>query len=288
MGTTNSNNKLISADHLDELFSVVGVKSTLDRIAVYFYYRCVYIWIYNHNQYEDYYYEDKLQKYTTGLISKFHNPHLLSHRNIRVWWDSIDKNTLYRSIARINIDTFFNTYYSDYLGYANPMVNLNSFYKRNKSNQMAFTDLLILFHYLLLIKEKHEEESVYSLYHRLSEYEKPLIPDYSTFCQMWTELFVIPKISEKFSRYYFNEIADALYRLSMNTTYNKSLIILYSVLYHDYKCSEKADLLVEKLRDGNDPTKIEYAHAVFTYKNYDTSNRQYTKTHEQDLISLYC
>lgn len=276
MGSMHANNQLISAEKLDKLFSAVGVESTLDRIAVYFYYRCVYIWVSeNYGPTYDYYFEENLQKYASELISKFYDPHLLSQRNIRVIWDSMDKFTLYKSIAHINLDTFFNTYYSDYLGYANPMVYLNSFYRRNKANQMTITDLLILFHYLLIIRENHETEGVYSLYLRLSVYTKPFFPDYSTFCRMWTELFVIPKISKDFSQYYYSTVADALHRLGTNTTYRKSLIILYSVLYHDHRQSEKADILVEKLRDGNDLPEFKSAQAIFTYKNKDNNKPRF-------------
>ena len=154
LNNSHTNNSIPSPEELRRLFSSVGVESTLDRIGVYLFYRFIYLWIYNHNPCEDYDYEKKLQKYTTELISKFCDPHLLSHRNIRVIWDSMYKFTLYKSIAHININTFFNTYYSNYLGYVNPMVYLNSFYKRNKSNQMTFIELLILFHYLLVTVKK--------------------------------------------------------------------------------------------------------------------------------------
>ena len=275
LNNSHTNNSIPSPEELRRLFSSVGVESTLDRIGVYLFYRFINLWIYNHNPCEDYDYEKKLQKYTTELISKFCDPHLLSHRNIRVIWDSMYKFTLYKSIAHININTFFNTYYSNYLGYVNPMVYLNSFYKRNKPDQMSSSDLLILFHYLLVIRENHETESVYSLYLRLSVYTKPFFPDYRTFCRMWTELFVIPKISKDFSQYYYSTVADALHRLGMNTTYRKSLIILYSVLYHDHRQSEKADILVEKLRDGNDLPEFKSAQAIFTYKNKDNNKPRF-------------
>lgn len=88
--------------------------------------------------------------------------------------------------------------------------------------------------------------------------------------------FVIPTISKIFPDLDFCEINNAILRLEIDTLYYKALMILYIVLYRDYKNCECKQKSVEKLRDDNDPDeKFKSPQAVFTYKNFDESKPRF-------------
>ena len=265
--SADSNNTL-SKEELISLFSNVGAISTLGQIGVYIYYRCVYLWIHNHNPSNDYF-ENELQEYSADLISKMHLQQL-SRCSIRVMWSTIHNNTLYNEIAKIEPDSFINAYYYDYFSLSNTFSTLHNALMPQVMI-MPFDYDHILFYHLLYIHENYPQDGMFFHYHRFTcTFDDPLISNYKSFCKVWSELFVIPKIRKLFPKDDLTLLFESLQKMKMTTTYEKSLIVLYAVLYRDYRLCEHKNDRIEKLRDGNDQIKIfESNQAVFTVKNPD-------------------
>lgn len=207
---------------------------------------------------------------------RFHLHHLAPNKD-KLNLDTSSKNNLYNSIADIEPDVFFNTYYPDYFAFTDPFSHLCSFFAKYEQNSNYQRAVLFLLYLLIYIKERYPNECLFFQYYKLTTNSKKKITlSYNTFCNIWREFFVLPNIRTIFSDLDFYEIDETLLRLEINSTYNRALIILYSVLYRDYRKYERKNKTVAKLRDDND--KIESfisPQAIFTLENSNKSNPRF-------------
>lgn len=243
MGSNINNKNLPNSHDLKKLFSELGYDSTLAQIKRY-------VW--------------------------FHLNYL-SPNTYKLDLKNNSENNLYNSIAGIEPDVFFNTYYSDYFALTDPFSYLCSFFSGYEQNSNYQCAVLFLLYLLIFIKERYPNECLFFQYNKLKSYSKEkLVDSYNTFCNIWIELFVLPIIRTIFTDLDFYKINDALFRLGVDSSYSKALIILYIVLYRDYRKCERANKTVAKLRDDND--KIESfisPQAIFTLENSDKSNPRF-------------
>lgn len=204
------------------------------------------------------------------------------------------KGFLFSYLVSLEPDEFFDTYCSDYFGIAKPFLCLCSHFQGiNKSDTKLQADLLSLFYFIFYFKEKFPNECLFFLYKRLYPYgEKVFIPDYKTFCDIWKTFCYQPRIISLCPELNISEVFDSLERLNINTTYKKSLIILYSVLYRDYRECERNNSTIEKLRDGYDQIDwFRSPQAVFSYNNSNPKkprflNKLFEATVPSDFIII--
>ena len=202
------------------------------------------------------------------------------------------KTSLYNRIAHLDPDVFFNTFYSDYFCITNPFSCLSSYFSDLSLDANNQCGLLNLFYLLLYLKERFPNECIFFKYHRLQSYSKiAIIPSYKKLCDIWKAIFIAPYISKTFQGLDFGKVSDALIRLEMNSSYNKALIILYIVLYRDFRECERKQKIIGKLRNGFDQIeKFESPQAVFTYKNFDESkprflNKLFQNTFPENVLN---
>lgn len=242
MGVIEKNNNMLSSNELNSLFSELGADSTLARIKVYVEYRCNY---------------------------------LRSRQNIILDNDSKTKLNYY--ISHLEPDLFFDTYFPDYFERAKPFSWLCSFFSSTYLDMNNQSRLLALFYLLLYIKERYPNECLFFQYQKLQAYSNmTIVPSYITFCYIWRGFFVLPYLRTLFPDFDFCKIDEALLRLGLYSTYYRSLIILYVVLYRDFRKCERQQKTIEKLRDEFDwIEKFESPQAIFTYKNFDESKPRF-------------
>lgn len=204
------------------------------------------------------------------------------------------KGFLYSYLETLEPDVFFDTYYSDYFGIAKPFSCLCSHFQEiNKNDNKLQADLLSLFYFIFYFKEKFPNDCLFFLYKRLYSYgENIFIPDYKTFCDIWRSFCYQPRIISLCPELNISEVFDSLERLNISTTYKKSLIILYSVLYRDYRECERNNSTIEKLRDGYDQIDwFRSPQAVFSYNNSNPKkprflNKLFEATVPSDFIII--
>ena len=196
---------------------------------------------------------------------------------------------LYNLIAGIEPDVFFNSYFSDCFSINNPFSCLCSSIREFDAFNIKYQSVLLSIIYdLLRLKIEHPFECVFFLYKSFSSFrEGKWCPTYETFCDIWNGLFFNHAIDSIFSDSFrieesnltFSELRNMLSGMGFNTSYEKSLIILYSVLYRDYRKCEGQDKRVEKLRDSNDRIdSFKSPQAVFTLKSYDPVKPRFLNT----------
>ena len=243
MGSNINNKNLPNSHDLKKLFSELGYDSTLAQIKRY-------VW--------------------------FHLNYLAPNKH-KLNLDTKLENNLYNSIAGIEPDVFFNTYYSDYFALTDPFSHLYSFFPEYEQNSDYQCAVLFLLYLLIFIKERYPNECLFFQYHKLKAYPKEkLVDSYNTFCDIWIGLFVLPIIRTIFTDLDFYKINYALFNLGVESSYSKALIILYIVLYRDYRKCERTNKTVAKLRDDNDKIdSFDSAQAIFTFENKDESKPRF-------------
>lgn len=221
----------------------------------------------------------------------FHLNYLVPNKH-KLNLDTKLENNLYNSIAGIEPDVFFNTYYSDYFALTDPFSHLCSFFPEYEQNSDYQCAVLFLLYLLIFIKERYPNECLFFQYHKLKAYPKEkLVDSYNTFCDIWIGLFVLPIIRTIFTDLDFYKINYALFNLGVESSYSKALIILYIVLYRDYRKCERTNKTVAKLRDDNDKIdSFDSAQAIFTFENKDESkprflNKLFKNTFSQNLMN---
>lgn len=243
MGSNYSGKKLARSSELNRLFSELGDESTLTKIRRYL---------------------------------NYHLDSLATQPKIEL--QSIAEKKLYNYIYDLEPDVFFDKYFSEYFGIVRPFSHLSSFFSGYDFSELnSRSRLLKLFYLFCYLRERFPNECLFFQYDKLQSLSKNAItPSFSIFCCIWRDFFVMSSISVIFPDLDYSEINYALSRLNINTSYYKALMIMYIVLYRDYKNCEHKQKTVEKLRDTYDPVeKFKSPQAVFTYKNFDESKPRF-------------
>ena len=237
METKQNNHHLPSPGELNKLFSEIGADSALAQIYIYASYRRNY------------------------LVP-----------SLKFSFSTYSQSALNDAISQIEPDVFFDTYYSGYCAVTKPFSYLRSFFPEITLDATNECLLLSLLYLLFYMAERFPYECLWLRYKRLkSKAQKiAIIPSYEDFCRIWEEFFVLPYIRFVFPDLDLTTIDETLIRLGINTAYTRSLMILYVVVYRDFRECECRKRTVEKLRDDYDPIEgFKSPQAVFTYKNFD-------------------
>ena len=213
----------------------------------------------------------ELKKYVLLYSRKFTNPKLQEELTT----DAEVK--LYQHIAGIEPDVFFDTYLPGYCIIAKPFSRLYSFFPGMTLNAKNYLFLLQLIYLLFYLYERFPNECLWFDYHRLLQY--PSVSDnlsYEMFCDIWKDFFVMPKVCSFLPDVDYCEINDTILRLGIDSTYKKSLMVLYVVLYRDYRECEHNQKKIEKLRDDFDRIEqFESPQAIFTLKSIDDTKPRF-------------
>ena len=248
----NNFSNIPSKEEIHRLFFELGLMSNLQQIRAYIIYRYDY----------------------------------LNNSNSIMYTES--ERALFYLISGIEPDVFFNSYFSDCFSINNPFSCLCSSIREFDAFNIKYQSVLLSIIYdLLRLKIEHPFECVFFLYKSFSSFrEGKWCPTYETFCDIWNGLFFNHAIDSIFtdgsikeSGVTFIELRNLLSEMGFNTSYEKSLIILYSVLYRDYRKCEGQDKRVEKLRDGNEKIDtFKSPQAIFTLKSYDPDKPRFLNT----------
>ena len=236
------NSNLPSVIELNRLLSKIGAESTLAKIRQYVGYRSNY---------------------------------LVPNKKFKLQDNS--EAMLYRYMTDIEPDVFFDVYLPGYFAFVNPFSILRSFFPAMPSDAVSQCILLRLLYLLCYLKERYPNECVWFLFHKMQYHLiDPSLLSYELFCEIWREFFASPAIAVVFPEFDQQKIFEALERLGIDTAYKRSLIILYVILYRDYRDCERRQKTIEKLRDGFDRIeRFESPQAVFTFKNFDETKPRF-------------
>lgn len=184
---------------------------------------------------------------------------------------------LYRYMTDIEPDVFFDVYLPGYFAFVSPFSILRSFFPAMPSDAVSQCIVLRLLYLLCYLKERYPNECVWFLFHKMKYHLiDPSLLSYELFCEIWREFFASPAIAAVFPEFDQQKINEALERLGIDTAYKRSLIILYVILYRDYRDCERRQKTIEKLRDGFDRIeKFESPQAVFTFQNFDETKPRF-------------
>lgn len=205
----------------------------------------------------------------------YRSNYLIPNKNFKLQDNS--ETMCYRYMTDIEPDVFFDVYLPGYFAFVNPFSKLLLFFPAMPSDAVSQCILLRLLYLLCYLKERYPNECVWFLFHKMQYHLiDPSLLSYELFCEIWREFFASPAIAVVFPEFDQQKIFEALERLGIDTAYKQSLIILYVILYRDYRDCERRQKTIEKLRDGFDRIeRFESPQAVFTFKNFDETKPRF-------------